>query len=611
MKINKIHIKNFRSIQDLSFEFSDNLNVFVGANGAGKTTVLEAISISLSWMMNRIRNMNSNGASITDLDIRYNTDYSMIEGLYEADKQEYKWKHIKVAEGKSIKEKSSYTGATELAEVFQSKLNDNKELPVIAYYPVTRTVEDADASIKGNEKLSRLDLYDDALKGKSNYQSFFKWYRLQDDINNEQLLAERNWFEENKQVRNKFLANLNLKINEYLKKKGIALGRYDKLLHHYSDYMFNAMTLRSFLDQLSLLYHSISIELGANRIHFIEDAIMSYYALKNVGNKIVSYMKSEDDINLFINEITSVILFKDDLSKLNELDKDSCCIILDFYYLIIDNALPWISKDGKEKLYNYLKDLLSLKESNQQRQFTIRFIELVKNELVSRERSLQSSNSEVNTFIKKTIESFLPNYKNLQVKRIPYPHLSIDKGENSFNVGQLSDGEKNLITLIADIARRLIIANTYSENPLKGNGIILIDEVELHLHPKWQRKVIPQLLKTFPNCQFFITTHSPQVVSHVQPDSLFLLSNNDNVLSVSEMDESYGMNTDRVLEDIFATDARPKEIKGRFKELYRLIDAGEYDKARSEHESLSRIISGDDELSYINVLIDRKRLLGK
>ena len=51
----------------------------------------------------------------------------------------------------------------------------------------------------------------------------------------------------------------------------------------------------------------------------------------------------------------------------------------------------------------------------------------------------------------------------------------------------------------------------------------IIDEIELHLHPKWQREIIPALTRTFPNCQFIVTTHSPQVVSHVKPEGIYKL----------------------------------------------------------------------------------------
>jgi predicted ATP-binding protein involved in virulence len=83
------------------------------------------------------------------------------------------------------------------------------------------------------------------------------------------------------------------------------------------------------------------------------------------------------------------------------------------------------------------------------------------------------------------------------------------------NFNQLSQGEKSLI-LVGDIARRLAMMNPKLDNPLLGKGIILIDEIDMHLHPQWQRSIIQRLQTTFPNCQFILTTHSPLVISDTQ-----------------------------------------------------------------------------------------------
>lgn len=82
----------------------------------------------------------------------------------------------------------------------------------------------------------------------------------------------------------------------------------------------------------------------------------------------------------------------------------------------------------------------------------------------------------------------------------------------NLDVLQLSDGEKCTLALFGDIARRLAIANPSLDDPLQGDGVVLIDELELHMHTSWQRKVISMLKKTFPNIQFIITTHSPQIL---------------------------------------------------------------------------------------------------
>ena len=77
--------------------------------------------------------------------------------------------------------------------------------------------------------------------------------------------------------------------------------------------------------------------------------------------------------------------------------------------------------------------------------------------------------------------------------------------------------------MICDLGRRLALANPLLKNPLRGAGVVLIDELELHLHPKWQREVTGKLRKTFPNIQFIATTHSPFVIQALKPGELINL----------------------------------------------------------------------------------------
>jgi predicted ATP-binding protein involved in virulence len=86
----------------------------------------------------------------------------------------------------------------------------------------------------------------------------------------------------------------------------------------------------------------------------------------------------------------------------------------------------------------------------------------------------------------------------------------------TMELSQLSDGYRNLLALVLDFARRLAQAHPNWPNPLEAPGILLIDEVELHLHPKWQQAVVPNLHAVFPNTQIIVTTHSPYVVSTVE-----------------------------------------------------------------------------------------------
>ncbi|WP_444935853.1 AAA family ATPase [Microbulbifer sp. JMSA004] len=90
---------------------------------------------------------------------------------------------------------------------------------------------------------------------------------------------------------------------------------------------------------------------------------------------------------------------------------------------------------------------------------------------------------------------------------------------------QLSDGIKNILAMIADIAYRAVLLNGHLGEAAakKSPGIVMIDEVDMHLHPQWQQTVIGSLQAAFPNIQFVVTTHSPQVLSTVPSESIRII----------------------------------------------------------------------------------------
>ncbi|MEA1954262.1 MAG: AAA family ATPase [Campylobacterota bacterium] len=95
-------------------------------------------------------------------------------------------------------------------------------------------------------------------------------------------------------------------------------------------------------------------------------------------------------------------------------------------------------------------------------------------------------------------------------------------------VTQLSDGIRSMIGLVADIAYRAIKLNPHLKNaPKETSGIILIDEIDMHLHPKWQQTVLTDMIKAFPKMQFIVTTHSPQVLSTVKREQIRVLTDNE------------------------------------------------------------------------------------
>ncbi|MEG4984519.1 AAA family ATPase [Microcoleus sp. BR0-C5] len=211
--------------------------------------------------------------------------------------------------------------------------------------------------------------------------------------------------------------------------------------------------------------------------------------------------------------------------------------------------------------------------------------------------------------VRYAIANLLDGFSNLRVRRSPL-RMTADKQGDELIVNQLSDGEKCLLALAGDLARRLAIANPNPDcNPLEGSGVVLIDEIEFHLHPKWQRAIIPNLKKTFPNCQFIITTHSPQVISDIK--WVHLLRSTSEGIAIDRV-PSFGKDSNRILETLMATPERPQEIKEDLRELFRLIDKGELGKARQFRQDLADQMGEEDpEFVRADWLIQRKEILNK
>ncbi len=117
---------------------------------------------------------------------------------------------------------------------------------------------------------------------------------------------------------------------------------------------------------------------------------------------------------------------------------------------------------------------------------------------------------------------FLDGFSEVLIEEDPL-RLTVRKDNHRLSLTQLSDGERSFIAILGDLVRRLALANPDLANPLEGHGVVLIDELELHLHPTWQREIVDKLRATFPNIQFIGTTHSPFVIQSLRPGELINL----------------------------------------------------------------------------------------
>ena len=162
---------------------------------------------------------------------------------------------------------------------------------------------------------------------------------------------------------------------------------------------------------------------------------------------------------------------------------------------------------------------------------------------------------------------------------------------------ELSDGYHIYIALVADIARRAVMLNQFDAGKAAARveGVILIDELDLHLHPRWQRVALPGLRRVFPRLQFVVTTHSPQVLSSVENRQVRWLVNGE----VREHDvHVWGRDTNAILRDHMHTDDRDEAGKDVLRELYDAIDGGDRDAATRLLERLRRRW-GDDDPEFI------------
>lgn len=191
--------------------------------------------------------------------------------------------------------------------------------------------------------------------------------------------------------------------------------------------------------------------------------------------------------------------------------------------------------------------------------------------------------------VRLAVEGLLPGFSGLRVRRSPL-RMVLEKNGQEFEVNQLSDGEKSVVALAGDLARRLAVANPGKKKPLAGDGIVLIDELELHLHPKWQREVVQRLQETFPHCQFIVTSHSPQVLSASRPNQVYLLKDGE----ANQPLQSYGREVGLILEELMDTPARPSWIAEKLTELYDQIDEEEYAAAQKSFDDLAETIGRND-----------------
>ncbi len=208
--------------------------------------------------------------------------------------------------------------------------------------------------------------------------------------------------------------------------------------------------------------------------------------------------------------------------------------------------------------------------------------------------------------VKRAMLAMLDGFDDIYIDRKPLA-MKVKKDERYLKINQLSDGEKCTIALFGDLARRMALANPQLSNPLEGDGVVLIDELDLHMHTSWQRKVMYVLKQTFPNIQFIVTTHSPQILGELDDTfNIFYMLREDNKVQLQQYKSFIGWDANVILEEVMKTSSVNVDIKRLVEEMYENISDKDYDQAEKIADKLDEISNGYVEgVAKARVLISR------
>lgn len=218
--------------------------------------------------------------------------------------------------------------------------------------------------------------------------------------------------------------------------------------------------------------------------------------------------------------------------------------------------------------------------------------------------------------VRRAVEAVIPGAHDLRVsggRRLQVTVDETDGHREELNLSELSGGYRTLLALVADLARRMAQANP--DQGTESEVVVLIDEVDLHLHPRWQQTVLGDVLRAFPNAQFIVSTHSEQVIASVTPASVVRLDRSHDGVVVSRPSSTFGATPDRIASDVLGVPhLRPPEVEDALTRYWAFIRTDEAASAEGT-ELRSRLddwFRGQDpELIRADAEIQRRQLLAR
>jgi len=199
----------------------------------------------------------------------------------------------------------------------------------------------------------------------------------------------------------------------------------------------------------------------------------------------------------------------------------------------------------------------------------------------------------------------------LDTHRLVLEFKSSEGSVQKFAMDEMSDGYKNTLSMIGDIAYRMAVLN-----PMLGSrileetpGIVLIDEVDLHLHPQWQQSILSDLHAVFPKVQFIVTSHAPEVINSVSRKQIRILDRGEIYIPAAE---TYGRDANSILREVMKVSERPVEVKQRIDYFYACMDEKDYKKADRALTEIEDIVgTTDPDLAAARTSLELEKMLGE
>ena len=199
----------------------------------------------------------------------------------------------------------------------------------------------------------------------------------------------------------------------------------------------------------------------------------------------------------------------------------------------------------------------------------------------------------------------------LNTHRLVLNFESADGSSQKFAMDEMSDGYKNTLSMIGDIAYRMAVLN-----PMLGDkvleetiGVVVIDEIDLHLHPQWQQTIINDLNTIFPKIQFIVSSHAPAVINSVPKEQIRILDNGEIYMPAAQ---TYGRDANSILREVMKVSERPMDITERLKTFYACMDNKKYDEADKVLSEIEDVVgTTDPDIAAVRTSLDLEKILGE